>query len=75
LGLFPNVALPSHIALGSLPLSRFMLARVCRPNERVRPGLNRIRKFFEILAHVAQVIEQLIDIVGVYVKCLIEAPG
>src|SRR5207253_11180740 len=26
LGLFANVALPSHLALGSLPLSRFVIA-------------------------------------------------
>src|SRR5713226_8443812 len=58
--------IPRHLALGSLPFSWFVLAWVTRPNERVRPGLDGVRKFFEILAHVPQVFEQLIDIVGVH---------
>ena len=36
-----------------------MLAWISRPDKRVRPGLDRIRKFFEILADVPQVLQTL----------------
>jgi len=39
------------------------------------PGLDRVRKFFEILAHVTQVLQQFVDVLGVHVKRLIEPVG
>src|SRR5260370_14399846 len=60
---------------GSWGLARFVLAWSSRANGRVRSGLDGVREFLEILAHVAQIFEQLVDVVGVHVKRLVQTPG
>src|SRR6266481_3206113 len=73
--LFGSFAIPCPLKFGSLRLSRFVLAWSRRANERVRSGLDGVREFLEILAHVAQIFEQLVDVVGVHVKRLVQTPG
>jgi len=72
---FPRMTFSLHIAPGSSWVSRFVLAWSARPNEGVRPGLDCIREFLEVLAHVTQVFEQLINVLGVHIQGLIELAG
>src|SRR5216684_5097318 len=70
-----SFAIASRLAPGSLLFSRFVLARIGRANEGVRPGLDGIGKLLQILTNVPQVFEQFVDIVGVDVERLIKPSG
>jgi hypothetical protein len=61
--------------LGSWLFSRLVVAWITGTNERVGFGLDGVCKFPEILAHMAQVVEQFINVIGVYVERLIDPAG
>src|SRR5579872_7560252 len=52
-----------------------MFARVGGANESVRTLLDGVREFLEVLGDAAEIIEQLVDILGVDVESLVDAPG
>lgn len=50
-----------------------MFPRVGRANQRVRAALNRGREFLEVFRDVKQIIEELIDVLGVHVERLVQS--
>jgi hypothetical protein len=58
---------------GSLSLTGFVIARVRRADEGIGTGLNRGRKFPEVLTDLAQVTEKLINIFRIDFEGLVKA--
>src|ERR1700688_1000377 len=55
----------------SLRLTRLMLARTAGPQQSVRLGFDGLGKLLEVFAHMPEVFQHLIDILGVHVQRLI----
>src|SRR5579872_2026209 len=53
-------------------LTRLVFFRSRRAYQRVRPRLDRRRKFAQVVADLPQIVEQLVDIFRIYVQRLIE---
>src|SRR5580692_10221312 len=71
-----NFRLPGLASMCSSPtlflLSRNVISRIGNANQRVRPGLDVVRKFPEILGYIAHVFEQIVNVIGVGFQRTIE---